>query len=142
MSEEIPSVTLRPSPEPPQTQAPEASIAFGELLPSLSSNSPDHALGADLLRAALAPLMPTRSGARADSDGPLDALWIMFRDLGAQEDRLDAQLAKALSSASMSTQELLALQAQVYRFTLNTELLSKVIEKGTGAIKQLMNTQV
>lgn len=42
----------------------------------------------------------------------------------------------------MSTQELLALQAQIYRFTLRTELLSKVIERGTGTIKQLMNTQV
>ncbi len=147
MSEEISSVALQPSPEPPQAQPPEPAASFGALLDPPDSRPGSatgrQTLGAELLRAALTPLLPTRSGsASASNDGALELLSTMFKDLGAQEDQLDAQLIKALSGDTMSTKELLALQVQVYRFSLNMELLSKVVEKGTGAIKQLMNTQV
>ena len=48
----------------------------------------------------------------------------------------------AMSGREFNHTELLALQAGVYRFSQELELTSKVIEKGTSAIKQTLNTQV
>jgi hypothetical protein len=58
------------------------------------------------------------------------------------EDRVDHLLALAESGHVFSNTELLALQAEVYRTTLELDLASKVVEKGVDTIKQLMNTQV
>ena len=51
-------------------------------------------------------------------------------------------LEKALSGDKLSSQELLAMQAKIYRFTQEMEITSKVVEKSTSGLKQTMNTQV
>ena len=140
MSEEISGLPLQPQPPQDAPSPPAPTAAFSEQLPLASSAPEPSSLGAELLRFVLSPLQPPRPPNPAEA--ALGWLESTFRALGAQEDALDDQIARALSGEVMSTQELLVLQAQVYRFTFQTELLSKVIEKGTGTIKQLMNTQV
>lgn len=70
------------------------------------------------------------------------AMQRVFEDVMAGQNKLENIMNLALSGRNFSQQELLALQAGVYRFTQELELTSKVIEKGTSAIKQTLNTQV
>lgn len=70
------------------------------------------------------------------------AMQRVFEDVMAGQNKLDSIMNLALSGRNFSQQELLALQAGVYRFTQELELTSKVIEKGTSSVKQVLNTQV
>jgi hypothetical protein len=48
----------------------------------------------------------------------------------------------ATSGKTYGNQELLAIQASVYKFSQELELTSKVVEKATSGVKQTMQTQV
>jgi len=56
--------------------------------------------------------------------------------------RLDEALAAARRGRTFTAQELLALQADAYRFSQTVEVASKVVEQGAQAVKQAVNTQV
>jgi hypothetical protein len=58
------------------------------------------------------------------------------------QNQLDKIIAKASSGKQFSNQELLAMQAGVYKFSQELELTSKVVEKATSGVKQTMQTQV
>jgi transcription termination factor NusB len=58
------------------------------------------------------------------------------------QSKLDQIISKASSGKQFSNQELLAMQAGVYKFSQELELTSKVVEKATSGIKQTMQTQV
>jgi hypothetical protein len=57
-------------------------------------------------------------------------------------ERLDAVLAAARRGRTFTAQELLALQADAYRYTQTFEVASKVVEQGAQTVKQAVNTQV
>lgn len=56
--------------------------------------------------------------------------------------KLDQVIKMATSGKSYGNQELLAIQAAVYKFSQELELTSKVVEKATSGVKQTMQTQV
>ena len=56
--------------------------------------------------------------------------------------QLDRILALAQSGKTFTAAELLALQGQVYRASQEIDLASRVVEKGTGGVKQVLQTQV
>lgn len=56
--------------------------------------------------------------------------------------KLDSIIKLATSGKKFGHQQLLAIQASVYKYSQELELTSKVVEKSTGAIKQTMQTQV
>jgi hypothetical protein len=60
---------------------------------------------------------------------------------GAQR-RMDQILQLAESGKSFSPAELLSLQAHVYRASQELDLAGKVVEKATGGVKQILQTQV
>ncbi|QSQ13641.1 ATP-dependent helicase HrpB [Myxococcus landrumensis] len=62
--------------------------------------------------------------------------------VGQAQKRLDSILAMAESGRDFSAAELLALQAQVYRASQELDLAGKVVEKATGGVKQVLQTQV
>ncbi|QRN99851.1 ATP-dependent helicase HrpB [Archangium violaceum] len=62
--------------------------------------------------------------------------------VGEAQKRLDHILALAESGRSFSPTELLALQAHVYRASQELDLAGKVVEKATGGVKQVLQTQV
>ncbi len=66
----------------------------------------------------------------------------MLDKLVSGQDKMSKIMDMALSGRKFEPQELLAMQAGVYRFSQELELTSKVVEKATGGIKQTMNTQV
>ena len=58
------------------------------------------------------------------------------------QDKLDQIIKMATSGKTYGNQELLAIQASVYKFSQELELTSKVVEKATSGVKQTMQTQV
>ena len=66
----------------------------------------------------------------------------MIKGLIGGQDRMTEIMKVALSHRKLEPQQLLAMQAGVYRFSQELELTSKVVEKATATIKQTMNTQV
>jgi hypothetical protein len=55
---------------------------------------------------------------------------------------MDEVLRLAESGKVFSPAELLALQAQVYRASQELDLAGKVVEKATGGVRQVLQTQV
>ncbi len=62
--------------------------------------------------------------------------------IGAAQRQMDEVLKLAESGRSFSPAELLSLQAQVYQASQELDLAGKVVEKATGGIKQVLQTQV
>ncbi len=58
------------------------------------------------------------------------------------QDRMEAILKVAESGKSFSPAELLSLQTHVYRASQELDLAGKVVEKATGGVKQVLQTQV
>lgn len=58
------------------------------------------------------------------------------------QNKLDQIIKMATSGKVYGNQELLAVQAAVYKFSQELELTSKVVEKATSGVKQTMQTQV
>jgi len=98
----------------------------------------------DILRAATqqrAPAVPA-IGSAIDTSRFRNGLQRIVEDVMQGQNKYGKILNLAMSGRQFSHSELLALQAGVYRFSQELELTSKVIEKGTSAIKQILNTQV
>lgn len=66
----------------------------------------------------------------------------IFHNLDSGHKKIESLLKLSLSGVKLNQQELLTLQMRVYRFTQEVELISKLVEKGTSGIKQVVNTQV
>ena len=62
--------------------------------------------------------------------------------LAGDQKRMDDVLALAQSGKSFSPAELLSLQTQVYRSSQQLDLAGKVVEKTTGGVKQVLQTQL
>jgi hypothetical protein len=62
--------------------------------------------------------------------------------LAGDQKRMDEVLALAQSGKSFSPAELLSLQTQVYRSSQQLDLAGKVVEKTTGGVKQVLQTQL
>ena len=58
------------------------------------------------------------------------------------QNKLDDIIKLATSGKVYGNQELLAVQAAVYKFSQELDLTSKVVEKATSGVKQTMQTQV
>lgn len=110
--------------------------------PQEVTNKPDMV---QLLRAARdaqnTPRVPS-IGQSLDTHPIANGFHRIMEDVMSGQNKLEEIIHLSLSGKNFSSQELLALQAGVYRFTQELELTSKVVEKGTATIKQTMNTQV
>ena len=58
------------------------------------------------------------------------------------QNKLDDIIKMATSGKQYGNQELLAIQAAVYKFSQELDLTGKVVEKATSGVKQTMQTQV
>lgn len=62
--------------------------------------------------------------------------------LAHEQQRMDEVLALAQSGKSFTPAELLSLQTQIYRSSQQLDLAGKVVEKATGGVKQVLQTQL
>lgn len=58
------------------------------------------------------------------------------------ESRISELLESSMRGDALGPQEMLQMQALIYSYSQKVELTTKVVEKATGGIKQVMNTQV
>lgn len=66
----------------------------------------------------------------------------IIQNLDAGHKRIEGILKLSMRGLRLSQQELLTLQMRVYKFTQEVELISKIVEKGTSGVKQMVNTQI
>lgn len=66
----------------------------------------------------------------------------MLNQVVEGQGKLDQIIKLATSGKTYGNQELLAIQAAVYKFSQELEMTSKVVEKATSGVKQTMQTQV
>jgi hypothetical protein len=71
-----------------------------------------------------------------------NAITGLFSGIERGQVQMDKLISGALGGKNFSNQELLAMQAGMYKYSQELELTSKVVEKATSGIKQTMNTQV
>jgi hypothetical protein len=76
------------------------------------------------------------SGARVETAGRI------LEQVSDAQGRLDRVLELARSGKTFTPAELLGLQAQVYTASQQLDLAGKVVEKATGGVKQILQTQV
>lgn len=72
----------------------------------------------------------------------LDSAAKVLDQVSAAQERLDKVLALAQSGKTFTPAELLSLQAQVCNASQELDLAGKVVEKATGGVKQILQTQV
>jgi hypothetical protein len=63
------------------------------------------------------------------------------RSISRGEESIDRAMRAARAGRVFSHEELLALQAGVYRYTQELELASKLVDKATGAVRQTLQSQ-
>ena len=63
-------------------------------------------------------------------------------ELEQGQQRLDTLIGAGMSGKEFSNAELLSLQASMYKYTLELDLTSKVVEKATSGLKDVVKTQV
>jgi hypothetical protein len=80
----------------------------------------------------------------ASSAGQSDFARVL-RGIGGELDRGEALSARAIhagsSSAHLSPEQLLALQAGVYRYSEAVDLVTKLVDRGTQAVKTVVQNQ-
>ncbi|RKH34256.1 ATP-dependent helicase HrpB [Corallococcus praedator] len=110
--------------------------------PTEATPGPARAEGVERAKAGCAEAVSP--GARVDSVRAArsqQAVEVLDR-VGQAQQRLDHILKLAESGRTFSPTELLALQAHVYRASQELDLAGKVVEKATGGVKQVLQTQV
>jgi len=66
----------------------------------------------------------------------------LARSISSGERAVDRVIAQAAAGKDFSTPELIAIQARVYRYTQELELVSKLVDKACAGVKQTLQTQV
>ncbi len=70
-----------------------------------------------------------------------EALRSAARSLASGEATLDASIARLSHGRSLSPEELIALQATVYRYAAEVEMAAKLTDKLTGAVRTALTSQ-
>jgi len=118
-----------------QTQGVQAPNQVAQIEPAAKSSNV-------LMNAKVNAMSPTTTQVGTTARTQRSEMANVIEGLVSGQDKMSQIMDMAMSNKKMSPQELLAMQAGVYRFSQELELTSKVVEKATSGIKQTMNTQV
>lgn len=121
---------------PPRTSRAPAARSFVEVLSEgvkpQAATAPGKPAGAVAPAAAAQP-------SRAQAASPIKRI---LQNAIDSERKLDGILAAASSGRSFSPQELIGMQAEVFRYSQTVELVSRAADRVVGAVKQTLGTQV
>lgn len=121
----------------PQENAPISVAPSSNVTEARATQSTARASRVDAHRSTSA----TRLARPVDGAKPADATRVLDSVTAAQK-KMDQILKVAESGKNFSAAELLSLQAHVYRASQELDLAGKVVEKATGGLKQVLQTQV
>ena len=102
-------------------------------------------------RAALAAQPDVGAGGARSPAGPLRSsearvvpreLTDVITELRRDERRLERYVRRAMAGRDFELPELVAMQSLVFRYSQRVELLSKLVDRVTGALKQTLQTQI
>jgi hypothetical protein len=86
---------------------------------------------------------PLRRESRAgEGPGVAQEVTDLLAKIRGDERRLDRYVRRALRGADFELPELVAMQQLAYRYTQRVELLSKLVDRLTGAVRQTLQTQL
>jgi len=129
-----------------KTQKPESTKSFHEVMESQKTGGVGQVSGTQNAQQVLSQtkLEATNSLKRVQQAANTERSHLanMLEKMIQGQDKMTGIMNMAMSGKNFSPSELLAMQAQVYRYSQELELTSKVVEKGTGGLKQLSQTQV
>ncbi len=108
----------------------------GPARPVAEAAIPRQSFGALLEQRAARPCPPPQPS------GAASAALDLAKGIERAQRQLDAVVEAARSGRTFTARELLALQAQAYRYSQALEIASKVVEHGAQTVKQAVNTQV
>ncbi len=78
----------------------------------------------------------------ADELNPSQKLDDFVKGCFGDQQKIEEMMNRCVNGESLDQQELLQLQGLIYGYGQKVELASKVVDKATGGMKQVMNTQV
>lgn len=130
-----PSVRTTPSPAAHEPSKPAPCKAF-----SLAAPETAVAPGAPALPPR--PAGPLSPAATSPASPAAEAAKRLVARMLDDEAAVDRGLSAAMSGRQMSAPQLLVLQAQVIQYSQELEVASRVVDKATGAVKQVLQTQV
>jgi len=118
-----------------------------EMKDSAPTESAEGRSFADALDGAQAPEAPEQVQApdAPDAAPKIDAskrLDDFLESVGEDQARIEEMMSRCVDGQTLSQQELLELQSVIYGYAQKVELASKLVDKATGGLKQVMNTQV
>lgn len=130
-----------------------AGASFGQALKASTAAAPLKAAPAPKLAVASAPgqakagmkMTSARATATASSNVTATAKQQSAKAIDhvvAAQTRMEQVLSLAQSGKTFTPGELLSMQTQVYRASQEIDLAGKVVEKATGGVKQVLQTQV
>ncbi len=90
------------------------------------------------IRATKDPEPPTPAAAAS----PLETMRRAFAELETQRESIDTMIDQAMGGRSFSPKELLAMQARVYVYSEEMEVISRVVDRVTSTAKTILNTQL
>lgn len=59
-----------------------------------------------------------------------------------EESEIQAMMERCMSGEELGTQDMLQMQALIYSYSQRVDLATKVVDKATSGVQQVMNTQV
>jgi hypothetical protein len=79
-----------------------------------------------------------------DAASPVEGnrLTELVESMQADRASLEETMDRVMSGQDLDQKEMLEMQALVYQYSQRVELTSKVVEKATGGLKQMLNMQV
>ena len=87
---------------------------------------------------------PAAAGPLRPAEGPAVSKQItdVITQLRRDEKRLERYVRRAMAGQDFELPELVAMQSLVFRYSQRVELLSKLVDRVTGAVKQTLQTQI
>ncbi len=108
------------------------------------ATSPQPATGgrfADAMRASRATAAPPATATPAARSVGETALRASVQSIVRGERLVNGVISAARHGATFSNEQLIAIQAGVYKYTQELELAGKLVDKATGAIRQTLQSQ-
>jgi len=96
---------------------------------------------ADAMRAARAAAAPPAAATPSARSVGETALRASVQSIVRGERLVNGVISAARHGATFSNEQLIAIQAGVYKYTQELELASKLVDKATGAIRQTLQSQ-
>lgn len=112
--------------------------SFDDVMEGQKTQEAEATQGVEAAQEVEAPEAP----AQVEKSSAVDQMDSFLDGMSKDEAELKDLMERCMGGQDLSQKELLRVQVLVYGYAQKVDLASKVVDKATGGIKQVMNTQV